>query len=75
MFNSNEIISVFLATPLAVAIIYYNRHTVRFHLKKVVARLLIKLRKPQHLPDADVDKLQVFSDHDEWVKFIKFKSL
>lgn len=44
-----------------------SRRTFRFQLKRILARLLLKMRKNEEIPDNVVDQLQVFSDHDEMV--------
>lgn len=46
-----------------------RRHTLRFQLKRIVARLLLKLGKRKKTPTNVVDKLQVFADQDEMVRF------
>ncbi|XP_031628464.1 uncharacterized protein LOC116344172 [Contarinia nasturtii] len=44
--------------------VYVKHYTVRFHLKKLLARLLLKLNRREATPDNVVDKLQIFSDTD-----------
>lgn len=48
--------------------IYGNRPSLRFYVKKLIARLLIILREQKNIPVDDIDKLQIFNDRDEMVK-------
>lgn len=45
-----------------------KQHTFRFQIKRIFARLLLKLGRRKPIPDGIVDKLQVFSDTDEMVR-------
>lgn len=47
----------------------YGRHqSLRFHVKKLMARLLLRLGKRDAISDAKVDKVQVFSPADDKVR-------
>lgn len=47
---------------------YGKHHTLRFQVKRMLARLLLKLGKRKPMPDNVVDQLQVFSDADKMVR-------
>lgn len=47
---------------------YARDYTFRFHLKKVLARLLMQLGRRKAIPAHVVDKLQVLSDADPMVR-------
>lgn len=52
--------------------IYASRPSLRFHFKRLMARLLFTLAKRKDIPDDQIDKLQVFDDRDEMVRFLVF---
>lgn len=53
--------------------IYKQRQTVRFGIKKWVAKFLIKFKKHDKTPDHLVDKLRTFSDKDEMVRVFRIQ--
>lgn len=56
-------------------LIYGKHHTLRFHMKRMLARLLLKLGKRKPMPDDVVDQLQIFSEADEMVIIVKKKEI
>lgn len=56
-------------------LVYGRHHTLRFHFKKMVARMLLKFGQRKETPDDVVDKLQIFSDSDDMVRYFELSSL
>lgn len=52
--------------------IHKQKQTLRFRIKTLIARLLMKLKKHDEIPDHLIDKLMVFNDKDEMVRFSIF---
>lgn len=50
--------------------IYGRHYALKFHLKQMVARLLLKLSRRETISDDVVDKLQILSDKDPMVRFL-----
>lgn len=51
--------------------IYGQHHSFRFHVKQLIARILLKLGKRECISDIEADKIQVFSDADDKVNTIE----
>lgn len=49
--------------------IYKRKQTLHFRLKKSIGTLLMKFNRHDELPDHLIDKLMVFNDKDEMVRF------
>lgn len=85
IFQSSELFGAFLLFVLIFIVVLFfesfyrqyisydvnKQHSLRFHLKKILAQILLKLGKRKKTPDHVVDQLQIFSDEDKMVNFVE----